>query len=253
MMTSVSDSDTARGGQCDTGSSLTVIVPVWHDARALEALLSTHAFVDVQWVVVNGDPDDTEVRALASKFPEVHWVDGPRGRGSQQNAGAAIAQGAWLLFLHADSALPAGWRTELERVALGRRYVWGCFRLALDASAWQARVIEWGVAARVRWFDLPYGDQGIFVRRDVFQSVGGFPPYPLMEDVALARRLARVGRPYRSPLRVRTSARRWQQEGWWRRSLRNLTLLARYALGASPERLLASYERRTARRRDDPC
>ena len=173
----------------------------------------------------------------------MQWVRGPRGRGPQQNAGAALATGAWVLFLHADSALPAGWRDEIRRVAAGGRHVWGCFRFGLDSDAWQARLIEWGVARRVQWWSLPYGDQGIFVRRDVFDSAGAFPPYPLMEDVALVRRLNEVGRPFRSRLALRTSARRWQEDGWWRRSLRNLSVLARYAVGVPPERLVKPYER----------
>ncbi len=191
----------------------------------------------------DADPDDPALTALAGRFPAVRWVRGPMGRGLQQNTGAAEASGAWLLFLHADSTLPSGWRDEIGRVASDGTHAWGCFRFGLDSDAWQARLIEWGVARRVQWWSLPYGDQGIFVRRDVFRSVGAFPPYPLMEDVALVRRLVRVGPPFRSSLVLQTSARRWEQDGWWRRSLRNLTVLTRYAAGVPPERLVRSYER----------
>lgn len=191
----------------------------------------------------DGDPDEPALRRLAARFPGVHWVRGAPGRGPQQNAGAAVATRDWLLFLHADSTLPSGWRDELERVAADGRHAWGCFRFGLDTDAWQARLIEWAVARRVQWWSLPYGDQGIFVRRDVFQSIGAFPPYPLMEDVALVGRLARVGSPFRSRLALRTSARRWQEDGWCRRSLRNLSVLARYAVGVPPERLVRPYDR----------
>jgi rSAM/selenodomain-associated transferase 2 len=218
---------------------------VWRDLAALERLLVRHQPADDQWIVsrCDADPDEPALTALAGRFPSVRWVHGPKGRGLQQNAGAAMAAGAWLLFLHTDSTLPAGWRAEIERVASGGTHVWGCFSFGLDTDAWQARLIEWGVARRVQWWSLPYGDQGIFVRRDVFQSVGAFPPYPLMEDVALVRRLSRVGRPFRSPLVLKTSARRWQQDGWWRRSLRNLSVLTRYAVGVPPERLAGSYDK----------
>lgn len=245
MMTSVSGAATANAGQCDTGSSLTVVVPVWRDAAALERLLAVHVSSEARWVVVrgHGDEEDARLDALAPRFPEVRWVSSAKGRGPQQNAGAALAEGDWLLFLHADTMLPPGWRDEIVSEAARRGRVWGCFRFALATDAWQARLIEWGVAQRVRFGSLPYGDQGIFVRRDVFQSAGGFPPYPLMEDVALVQRLRRFGRPHVSTLPVRTSARRWQQDGWWRRAWVNLSVLARYVAGVPPERLVRPYER----------
>lgn len=218
-----------------------MVVPVWCDATALERLLATRNTPQDQWVVARGedDPESSVLDGLAVRFPDVVWVTARPGRGTQLNAGAAAADGDWLVFLHADSSLPSGWRDEV----LASPCVWGCFRFALETDAWQARLIEKGVAFRVQWLSLPYGDQGIFVRRDVFQSAGGFPPYPLMEDVALVQRLWAVGPLYRSPLRVHSSARRWQRDGWWRRSLRNLSVLARYALGVPPERLVEPYER----------
>lgn len=223
-----------------------MVVPVWRDAPALARLLTTHPSGDAQWIVVSVD-DPEEERTLApvlAAAPQVRWIRSVQGRGPQQNAGAAAADGSWLLFLHADSSLPPGWRDDIRRAACGRRpHRWGCFRLTLDSEAWQARLLERIVALRVRVLRLPYGDQGIFVRRDVFQSAGGFPPYPLMEDVALVRRLAAEGAPYRSPLPLRTSARRWHRDGWLRRSLRNLSVLGRYALGVPPERLVRPYER----------
>lgn len=224
---------------------MTVVVPVWRDAAALEGLLARHAAPEAEWVVVRGHGDDQGARldALALRFPGVRWVSSEKGRGVQQNAGAAVARGAWLLFLHADTMLPADWRAEIVSAAGRRGRVWGCFRFALETDAWQARLIEWGVAQRVRFCSLPYGDQGIFVRRDVFQSAGGFPSSPLMEDVALVRRLRRFGRPHASALRARTSARRWQQDGWWRRTWVNLSVLVRYAAGVPPERLVRPYER----------
>lgn len=241
-MTKVSGESTACGGQCATAGDLTVIVPVWHDAAALEALLTAEVPAGERWVVVNGDPGDATIASLQARFSWVTWIDAARGRGVQQNAGAAAATSAWLLFLHADSQLPPGWRDEIGRAAADGA-AWGCFRFRLDSTAWQARLIEWGVAQRVRWLSLPYGDQGLFMRRQVFASVGGFPAYPLMEDVAMVRRLRAHGRPWCSALGLRTSARRWQRDGWCRRSLTNLWLLVRYFSGVAPDRLLARYER----------
>ena len=165
----------------------------------------------------------------------------PLGRGAQMNAGARRATAPWLLFLHADSRLPAGWADTFERVASDSSIVGGWFRFALDAPDWQARVIERLVAVRVRLWTLPYGDQGLFVRRDVFAALGGFREWPLMEDVDFVRRLARAGRVVGLPLPLVTSARRWQQDGWFRRSARNLTLVALYSLGVAPARLARWY------------
>jgi rSAM/selenodomain-associated transferase 2 len=251
MMSSVSGDDTADGAQCDTGPLVTVVVPVLRDAEALEPLLASvfapgGACVgtgEAEWVVVNGDAGDVAMAAVRRRFPGVRWLDAPPGRGPQQNAGAAVARGRWLLFLHADSQLPAGWREEVTLADRAASKEWGCFRLAIDSAAWQARLIERLVRLRVALLGLPYGDQGLFVRRDVFDAVGGFPSVPLMEDVALVRKLQQRGRPWRASLAVRTSARRWERDGWFRRSARNLWLLGRYLLGAPPERLVAAYER----------
>src|SRR5690606_6800964 len=116
-MTVVSGEDTACGGQCATAVDLTVIVPVWRDVEALRRLLAAEHAPTEQWVVVNGDPADAACAALRARFPQVCWIDAQRGRGVQQNAGAAAAAGTWLWFVHADSTLPAGWRDELARVA----------------------------------------------------------------------------------------------------------------------------------------
>jgi rSAM/selenodomain-associated transferase 2 len=182
---------------------------------------------------------DERVEVIVSEPP-------PLGRGAQMNAGARRASAPWLLFLHADSRLPAGWADTFERVASDASIVGGWFRFALDAPDWQARVIERLVALRVRLWNLPYGDQGIFVRRDLFASLGGFREWPLMEDVEFVRRLARAGRVVGLPLPLVTSARRWQQDGWFRRSARNLTLVALYSVGVPPARLARWYPGRRA-------
>jgi rSAM/selenodomain-associated transferase 2 len=252
MMTIVSGSGTAIAGQCDTPVLVTVVVPVLHDAPALADLLGRqwpHVSSAEQWVVVNGDAGDAAMADVRERFPHVEWVETAAGRGPQQNAGAAVALGRWLLFLHADTQLPPGWRDDVTQLDALASKEWGCFRLGIDARAWQARVLERIVSARLRLLSLPYGDQGLLVRRDVFVAVGGFPAYPLMEDVALVRMLARRGRPWVSHKAVQTSARRWERDGWLRRSARNVWLLTRYLLGTPPERLVASYQGKAGPRR----
>jgi GT2 family glycosyltransferase len=120
----------------------------------------------------------------------------------------------------------------------------GWFRFALDDPAWQARLIERGVALRVRLLRLPYGDQGLFVRRDVFMTLGGFREWPLLEDVEFVRRLVRAGPTHEVRLPLITSARRWRQDGWFRRSARNLAIISCYFAGMAPARLARWYSRR---------
>jgi rSAM/selenodomain-associated transferase 2 len=165
------------------------------------------------------------------------------GRGAQMNSGAARATGEWLLFLHADCRLPEGWLEAFARTAREPAVIGGWFRFALDAPHWQARLIERLVAVRVRVLKLPYGDQGIFVRRDVFTRLGGYREWPLMEDVDFVRRMIAAGRAVELPLPLVTSARRWQRDGWLRRSSRNLMLVSLYFGGISPARLARWYER----------
>jgi len=145
--------------------------------------------------------------------------------------------------VHADSTVPRAFARVFHELDQEPEVAGGSFRFALDHSSWQARVWEHGVAARVRLFGLAYGDQGQFVRRRVFERMGGFRPLPLMEDVDFMRRLKRQGRIRHLNLKLVTSARRWEREGWWRRTRGNLTLLALYYVGVSPERLARRYDR----------
>ncbi|BCS33002.1 glycosyl transferase family 2 [Luteitalea sp. TBR-22] len=221
--------------------TLTVVVPVWHDTDALAGLLAQARAAGEQWIVVNGDAADRSLDELRRAHGDVTWLDTAPGRGRQLAAGVAEARGDVVLLLHADTRLGRGWRAEVTAAAPGASYHWGCFRLRLDAPAWQARAIEAMVRARVRLFRLPYGDQAIFVRRTTLEQVGGVPPLPLMEDVALARALARLGPPWRSRVPALTSARRWERDGWARRTLRNWWTMGRYLCGVPPERLVGTY------------
>jgi rSAM/selenodomain-associated transferase 2 len=222
---------------------VSIIIPVKSEAKALsDLLLDLRADVgaDVEVIVSAATPLDDVLAAVRARYTNVTWVESAPGRGTQLNAGAARATGEWVWFVHADSRLPASWLTAF-RTLDAAHVAGGAFRFALDSSAWQARLLERAVALRVRWFNLPYGDQGLFVRRHVFESLGGFAPLPLMEDVEFVRRLTRSGPVRHLTLRLTTSARRWEREGWLRRSLRNLTTLSLYALGVSPERLARRY------------
>jgi len=225
---------------------VSIVIPARGDEEALARLLAQLApQSDVEVMVAIARPVGRVAKQLMVARPDVTWVESALGRGSQLNEGAARATGTWLWFVHADSCLPDTWLDAFRALDdLQDDIVGGSFRFCLDCDAWQARVIEAGVAWRVRWFGLPYGDQGLFVRRAIFGAMGGFAAIPLMEDVEFVGRLNRRGALRHLRLQLRTSARRWEREGWWARSARNLTLLTLYRLGASPEWLSRQYYRK---------
>jgi hypothetical protein len=146
------------------------------------------------------------------------------------------------VFLHADTRLQAGW-TDALRSLDERRIVGGSFRFALDSPARWARWIEWGVKIRVSLFGLAYGDQALFVRRAVFEQIGGYRELPLMEDVDFIRRLRRHGRLEHADVPALTSARRWERDGWFFRTFENVFLVALFLAGYPPDRLARRYYR----------
>jgi len=216
---------------------LTIVIPTLNARASLAACLSALDGAD-QILVVDGDSTDGTV-ALA-KRAGASIISAPRGRGAQLRAGGEAADGDWLLFVHADTRLGAGWREAVAAHVATAPDRAGYFDLRLDDDAWQARAIERGVAVRVRMLGLPYGDQGLLISRCLYDEIGGFRPLELMEDVDLARRIGR-DRLRRLDATALTSAERWRRDGWLRRSTRNLACLALYAVGVAPTRLARFY------------
>ncbi len=219
---------------------LSVIVPVLNGAAELPALLTglmagVEAGLIRELILSDGGSCDATAR-IAGDAGAI-WVTGSASRGGQFRRGAEAAGGDWLLFLHADTGLPDGWvEAALAQMTDGRP---GYFRLSFDAQGAAPRIVAGWANLRARVFSLPYGDQGLLISRSDYDAAGGHPDIPLMEDVALARRLGRRLRVI--PLAVRTSAARYQQDGWLRRGARNLWLLMRYLAGADPEVLRRRY------------
>ena len=234
-------------------TSLSIVIPVYHDAEALAGTLAA-ARVPGDELIVASVVGDASLDAMRRQRRDIVWVDGMPGRARQMNAGAAAARGEWLLFLHADTRLPDDWRREIDRAAEpGAATALGCFRFALDSGSWRARVIELGVRLRVWLFHLPYGDQALFLRRDLFERLHGYADLPIMEDVDLVLRTRRHGRLFRSALPAVTSARRWVRDGWASRTARHLALITLYFCGVTPERLLKLDAARRHEHPDPPA
>jgi rSAM/selenodomain-associated transferase 2 len=216
---------------------ISIIIPVFRDAQVLSRTLDAMDF-DGAEVIVAAAEGDASLAALRAAQSDVIWVTAPRGRARQMNAGAAVARGDWLLFLHADTCLMPGWRAAVDRADADAAINLGCFRFVLDSPSAAARLIEIGVRIRVRLVGLPYGDQALFVRREAFAALRGYSDLPIMEDVDLVRRLRETGRLYAASEQAVTSARRWEEDGWLRRTARHLSLIVRYFAGVHPERLV---------------
>jgi rSAM/selenodomain-associated transferase 2 len=214
---------------------LSVVVPTLNAAATLTACLDALSGADEIVIVDGGSTDGT---AAIAHSHGARLVQSPRGRGTQLAAGAAAARGDWLLFLHADTVLASGWREAAQAHRARHPDRAACFRFRLDAGEWPARLVEAGVALRVRALGLPYGDQGLLLSRRLYDEVGGYRPLPLMEDVDLVRRLGPIER---LAVEAVTSAERWRRDGWLRRSARNLVCLACYRFGMSPERVARLY------------
>ncbi len=222
---------------------ISVIIPVWNDAECLDSqrpLLRALQAQGHEVIVVDGGSRDGS-RDLAREItPNV--VDCERGRALQMNAGAAAAGGDLLLFLHADTRLDPRALEPLvaQRERRGDAF-WGRFDVRLDGDHWLYRMIETMMNLRSRITGIATGDQAICVSRALFQQVGGFPRIPLMEDVALSKRLRKFARPVCLRPRVVTSARRWARHGIVATTLLMWRLRLSYFLGADPARLARIY------------
>ncbi|WP_457650312.1 TIGR04283 family arsenosugar biosynthesis glycosyltransferase [Profundibacter sp.] len=187
-------------------------------------------------VVSDGGSGDATCEVAEAAGGEV--VRGVAGRGGQLRRGADVARGEWLLFLHADTELSAGWASVVQ-AHIGGGQGAGYFRLAFDAGGFAPRWVAGWANLRARVFGLPYGDQGLLISRELYDAVGGYADMALMEDVAMARSLR--GQLRMLPVVARTSAARYQQAGWLRQGARNLWRLLRYLAGADPSRLGREY------------
>lgn len=215
-----------------------VVMPCLNGAATLGRTLESVAGCPV--VVCDGGSADDSVRIAAEHGARV--LRTARGRGIQLAAGADAADTPWLLFLHADTRLSAGWRAVADRFvsdpANAERA--GYFRLRFDSDAPAARRIERAVTWRSRALGLPYGDQGLLIATGFYRALGGFAPLPLMEDVDLVRRIGRR-RLVALDADAVTSAARYERDGWVLRPARNLLCLSLYVAGVPPRVIRRIY------------
>lgn len=218
---------------------LSVIVPTLDEAEGIEASLATlPPFRDIELIVVDGGShDDTPTRA--SRFTDRVIRSAP-GRARQMNAGTEMARGRYLLFLHADTRLPAH-ADRLIELALSGERCWGRFDIRLEGRHPMLPVIATAMNIRSRLTGIATGDQALFMTREAFTTVGGFPEQPLMEDIEMSRRLKRLSSPACLRHKVVSSGRRWEQQGAWATISLMWRLRFRYWRGESPETLAREY------------
>lgn len=219
---------------------LSVVIPVRNEARTLPVTVPPLLQAGCEVIVADGGSDDGTAEVARELGCRVVLTRPVRGR--QLNAGGALARGEWLLFLHADTRLPDSFRTDIPATLAGGAIL-GAFRLRIDALGWGLRGVAWGANLRSRWLQLPYGDQGLFLRTEAFHRLGGFRPWPLLEDLEFCQRMKRHGPIVLARTAVHTSARRWRHLGVARTTLINQLVLLRYWWGESPESLAAFYRR----------
>lgn len=227
------------------GGAVSVVIPTLDEARRIGVLVTRLLETPGVEVVVadGGSVDGTVEKALACG---ARAVSSPRGRAQQMNAGAAVATGEILLFLHADTLPPEAWAEAARALLRDRDVAAGTFAFGTDSRRASLRLIETAANWRGRALGVVFGDQGLFVRREIFAAVGGFPVQPLLEDYEIVRRLRVRGRVVLLPLRAITSARRWEARGTWITSLQNACITLAYACGVSAERLAPWYRGRVS-------
>ncbi|MDJ0958913.1 MAG: TIGR04283 family arsenosugar biosynthesis glycosyltransferase [Arenicellales bacterium] len=211
---------------------ISIIIPVRNERRALPETLRAvlNQVGEYEIIVVDGGSSDDTVQ-IANQYARVTTVVASTGRASQMNAGAQLARGEWLLFLHADTQLPEGALQLVEDIGSDQNNKAGGFCHRFSNSNWGLRLISWINNLRCKRTRVFYGDQAPFVRRSLFEELGGFPSEPFLEDVLFMEKLLEVTKPVCLPVYVTTDSRRFIQHGIWRSFSRVFLILSCHKLG----------------------
>lgn len=223
---------------------ISIIIPVYKEGeginQTLHHLRSISEGARCEIIVVDGHPEASTLCTIDDEA--VIRLRAKRGRGCQMNAGARKAAGEIIIFLHADTRLSPGALTRIMSLMKEVAPVGGAFSLRIDSNRFFFRIIEKLSNLRARLTRVPYGDQGIFLRRDYFHRIGGYRDVPILEDVDLMKRIRKRGdRIVFLPEAVVTSSRRWDKDGLLYGTLRNRLIMMLYNLGIKPERLARLY------------
>jgi rSAM/selenodomain-associated transferase 2 len=208
---------------------ISVIIPALNEEQGIRRTLGSVLAEGVEVIVVDGGSSDATC-AVAGEMGAV-VLHSSAGRGVQMNMGAEYAGGEVLLFVHADTELPDQYVRLVEDCLAGADVVAGAFRLHLAGAGKGLAVIAWGANIRSKWLGLIYGDQGLFMPKEIFSAVGGYPETAIMEDFMMVRQLRKKGRIRLAPGTVKSSGRRWEKHGLWRPFLVNQLIMAGYFLG----------------------
>ncbi len=224
---------------------ISIVVPVLHEETSIDESIRRIRELNAdgrtpEIVIVDGDPSAGTIKRIRQEGC-IAATSEP-GRAVQMNRGAALTTGDILLFLHADTFLPADALPLIRACLEDDRFVGGAFDLGIASDRSLFRITEWYVRLRTRVTRVPFGDQVIFLRRAYFERIGGYRNIPIMEDVEIMTRIRKRGdRVCIIPEKVMSSARRWEKDGIIRGTLRNWMLQVLYLLGAAPERLARYY------------
>jgi rSAM/selenodomain-associated transferase 2 len=223
---------------------LSIVIPVLNESRNINSVIENISSQQCEYkyevIVVDADPEGSTIKCIQEA--DVVKITAGRGRAHQMNAGAEIARGDILLFLHADTVLPKDALSKISQILSDDKYVAGAFDLWIDSDKFLLKFISARASWRSRFNRIPYGDQAIFIRKDYFEKIGRYNEIPIMEDVDLMRRIKKDGKKihiFRD--KVKTSPRRWEKEGVFYTTIRNQILIALYYLGVSPYKLVKFY------------
>ena len=217
---------------------VSVIIPTLNEEASVAAAIESARAAGAGEVIVSDGGSRDQTQQVATDAGATKFVRSLPGRGTQLAGGLAIAEKDVVLFLHADNQLDPDCLNQICRVS---DFTWGAFRQCIDSPRTIFRAIEYGNAARVRFRSMAFGDQAIFADRSTLMRRGGVAEIPLMEDVDLSKRLRKLAKPLLLPGPVKINARRWEQRGIIRQTLRNWSIQLRYAMGASPDQLVRRY------------
>ena len=222
---------------------ISIIIPVLNEAAIIEdTLRQLRLSSEEEVIVVDGGSQDRTVSLAQAQGVKV--ICTALGRAHQMNQGAAVATGEILLFLHADTRLPPNYATLVRDALAAPKTVAGAFQLKIDDKGRSLRLVEKMVNGRSRFLNLPYGDQAIFLKADLFREMGGFTLLPIMEDFEFVRHLQQRGRITIVPAAVLTSGRRWQKLGVFKTTVINQLIVIGYFLGVPPATLAYWYGRK---------